>query len=67
METLRFYIIKLPLMLGLICFGYLLDFILQWPFMLMCRPQREIAGASRRRTTKVENVPAGQDERVPFV
>jgi len=67
METLRFYAIKLPLMLGLICFGYLLDFILQWPFMLMCRPQREIAGASLRQTASVENVPASRDERVPFV
>ena len=35
MEKLRFYILKLPLMLVLICLGYIFDFLIQLPFMAM--------------------------------
>ncbi len=35
-KKLRFYLLKLPLILVLICLGYLFDFLVQLPFALMC-------------------------------
>jgi hypothetical protein len=52
LEKFRFYAIKLPLILVLICLGFVLDFVLQLPFALMCgassrkrvRPLKKCAG-----------------------
>ena len=59
-ERFRFYGIKLPLILVLICLGYLLDFLVQLPFAIMCSAVSDI------RSKPIKKVP-GSDEKVPIV
>lgn len=56
----RFYGIKLPLILVLICLGYLLDFLVQLPFAVMCSAAPDI----RPRAFKDD---PGFDEKVRIV
>ncbi len=35
-EKIVFYLVKLPFILTLIMFGFMLEFIIELPFMVMC-------------------------------
>lgn len=38
--ALRWYLLKLPLTLALIVAGFIVDFVVAWPFALLCRLDR---------------------------
>jgi len=47
LRRIGWYLFKLPLMLILILFGFLLDFLCGWPFDLLCRLDRRRGAAGR--------------------